>query len=115
MTEESLAELEETLWRGETRYDPDHVERVFHPDFFEFGQSGATWTRETMAMDGGPIDVELPLPGYRVEEVADGVALAHYVSRKLDGSGAANRTSLWLRTPDGWRLRFHQGTPRPAG
>jgi hypothetical protein len=113
--DDQLRDLEESLWRAETRYDAAHVAATFHPDFSEFGQSGAVWTRETIAVEGGPIGVELPLPELRVEPVADGVVLVHYVSRKLDGSGSANRTSLWLRTEDGWRLRFHQGTPRPQG
>ena len=50
--------------------------RVFHPDFFEFGQSGRAWTLETMALTGDQIWVELPLPAYRVELVAPEVALA---------------------------------------
>ena len=106
---DTLRALEETLWDAATRYDAAHVEATFHPDFFEFGQSGATWTRATMAVDGGPIEVDLE--DYRESLLSPDVALVHYVSRKRDGSGAANRTSLWLRTPDGWRLRFHQGTP----
>ncbi len=106
-----LRDLEESLWRSETRYDAAHVERVFHPDFFEFGQSGRVWTLATMAMSGEPIEVELPLPAYRAELIAPDVALTHYESRQLDGTGAANRSSVWLRTPDGWQLRFHQGTP----
>jgi ribonuclease HI len=109
---EGLRALEESLWRSETRYDAAHVARILHPDFFEFGQSGRTWTLGTMARSGDPIAVELPLPAYRVEEVAPGVALATYESRQLDGSGTASRSSLWRRAPEGWQLRFHQGTPK---
>ena len=111
---DDLRELEESLWRDDSRYDAAHAQRVFHPDFLEFGRSGRTWTLDTLAMEGDPIDVELPLPGLRIELLTPDVALVHYVSRKLDGSGAANRSSVWLRTPDGWRLRFHQGTPTPG-
>ena len=114
MTElDDLRLLEESLWRSKTRYDAAHVARVLHPDFLEFGQSGRTWTLETMAMAGAPIAVELPLPRYRVELVSPDVSLATYESRQLDGSGTANRSSVWLRTEQGWQLRFHQGTPRP--
>ena len=110
--DDALRELEESLWRSETRYDAAYVERVFHPDFAEFGQSGRVWTREaSIAAAGGEIAVELPLPELAVAFPAPGVALVTYLSRQLDGSGLANRSSLWLRTPDGWRLRFHQGTP----
>lgn len=114
MTElDDLRVLEESLWRSETRYDAAHVARVFHPDFLELGQSGRSWTLATMAMSGGPIGVELPLPRYRVELLSPDVALATYESRKLDGSGTARRSSVWLRSAQGWRLRFHQGTPQP--
>jgi hypothetical protein len=106
-----LRAREESLWRSETRYDAAHVARVLHPDFVEFGQSGRTWTSADLAMEGSPIAVELPLPAYRVELVSPDVALATYESRQLDGSGTAKRSSLWLRAEDGWRLRFHQGTP----
>jgi hypothetical protein len=108
---DDLRVLEESLWRSATRYDAAHVARVFHPDFLEFGQSGRTWTLATMAMTGSEISVELPLPHHRVELVSPDVALATYRSRQLDGSGTAHRSSVWLRTPAGWQLRFHQGTP----
>ena len=109
-----LRELEESLWRSKTRYDAAHLDRVLHPAFFEFGQSGRSWTRANLATEGDPIAVELPLPAYHAELIAPDVALVRYESRQLDGSGAANRSSVWIRTPDGWRLRFHQGTPRSA-
>jgi len=67
-----LRELEESLWRPETRYDGAWMRRVLHPEFREFGRSG------------------------RVYDLA---------------ATLANRSSLWTRGADGWRLRFHQGTP----
>jgi hypothetical protein len=108
-----LRELEESLWRESTRFDRAHVERVYHPDFLEFGQSGRIWQRQA-SIDAEPsgIDAELPLPDWRAELLTSDVALVHYVSRT--GFGVHNRTSVWLRTDDGWRLRFHQGTPRPS-
>ena len=113
-TEQHLRELEEGLWRAETRFDPDWMRRVLHPDFLEFGRSGRVYDLEaTLAAEAAPFSVELPLPGFTVREPAPGVALVTYVSRvdHLDGQPlAANRSSLWVRADD-WRLRFHQGTP----
>lgn len=61
------------------------------------------------------MQAELPLKGFAVHEISDAVALVTYVSevRYDDNVLIGNRSSLWARSPEGWRLRFHQGTPRP--
>jgi hypothetical protein len=57
----------------------------------------------------------LPHDEYRLDLIDEDVALARYVSRSHhDGAEpGAERTSVWINTNEGWRLRFHQGTPRP--
>ena len=45
---QTLRDLEESLWRSETRFNLEHQETVFAPDFFEFGRSGRMYTREQM-------------------------------------------------------------------
>ncbi len=32
----NLEMLEESLWRDETRFDTAYMEKILHPDFFEF-------------------------------------------------------------------------------
>lgn len=112
-TPQQFRDLEESLWRAETRFDRDYLERVLHPDFFEFGRSGRTWTRaQTTAMESGEIDAVLPLPDFAVSQLGDDAILVTYRSivghEELD---YANRSSIWVRDGDAWRLRFHQGTP----
>lgn len=109
-----LRSLEESLWRAETRFDRGYMERLLHEDFVEFGRSGRVYDRAAiLALPRGPIDAELPLPGLRIALVADDVALVTYTSRVADGASIAvgNRSSLWVRSAGGWKLRFHQGTP----
>ncbi len=109
-----LQDLEESLWRPETRYDAAWMRRVLHPDFREFGRSGRVYDLDaTLALPVSAFEAELPLPAFTVAEPAPGVALVTYVSRvRYDEDVlAANRASLWIRGADGWRLRFHQGTP----
>jgi hypothetical protein len=43
---EKLKQLEESLWRSETRFDNEYMNRTLAPDFFEFGRSGRAYTRE---------------------------------------------------------------------
>jgi hypothetical protein len=110
----ALQHLEESLWRPETRYDEAWMRRVLHPDFREFGRSGRVYDpAATLAVEASAFEAELPLPEFAVAEPAPGVALVTYLSRVRYGEGvlAANRSSLWIRGADGWRLRFHQGTP----
>ena len=113
---EELRQLEESLWRPETRVDPAHMERVLAPDFLEFGRSGRTYDRTaSIAVERVPLRVELPLPDFAAHPIGRDAVLTTYVSVVgAAGSERSNRASLWIRAPTGWLLRFHQGTPTSA-
>ncbi len=114
----TLVELEEGLWRAETRQSPDWMDRVLAEDFIEFGASGRRYERaEILQPASGSLDVVLPLPEYAVRFLGDDVALATYVSVQVlpeGGRRVARRSSVWRREPDGWKLAFHQGTLLPT-
>jgi hypothetical protein len=61
------------------------------------------------------MEIDLPHEGYRLELIDEDVALARYMSRaRSEGvEQVSHRTSVWVNTNEGWRLRFHQGTPIP--
>jgi hypothetical protein len=110
---DTLRELEESLWRPGTRFDRAHMDGTLHADFFEFGRSGRTYTRD-QCLDAAPAPFAATLHDFAVHPVVDGVAQATYVSEVHHGDDPteyANRSSLWVREGDRWRLRFHQGTP----
>jgi hypothetical protein len=109
VAESSCVELELRLLQPATRADRAAVERLLHPDFREIGVSGRLWDRAAI------VDSLADEPGQgamarnvEAREVADGVVLVTYDTER------ARRTSLWVRTQDGWRVLFHQGTPLPA-
>jgi ribonuclease HI len=109
-----LRHLEEALWRRETRFDREWMDRFLHPDFDEFGASGKHHTRvDTLEVGDQPIDARLPLMGYRLELLSQEVALVRYVTQVTYGkvTERARRTSIWVASDGGWLLRFHQGTP----
>lgn len=110
-----LAHLEEGMWL-ETRFDREWMDRMLHPDFSEVGMSGRTYTRDQI-WDFSPTEltVRLPHEDYRLDVINEDVALVRYVSHDTaDGEERhAQRTSIWVNTNEGWRLRFHQGTPVP--
>ena len=113
----ALRELEESLWKTDTRFDPVLMNQVFADDFFEFGRSGRKYTREEMilpASSGWTINATLPLPQFSVTPIDACTVLVTYVSETKNEDGEvlrSNRSSIWSRFDSRWRLRFHQGTP----
>lgn len=103
---------EHQLMKPDVRRSAEQVERLLHPDFFEFGASGRRWDRQTMvaAIGGELTDDEAPtvseMKGVRL---AEPVILVTYLTERPDRR--ARRSSVWHKVDDGtWRLYFHQGT-----
>ncbi|MGL4635706.1 MAG: DUF4440 domain-containing protein [Beijerinckiaceae bacterium] len=114
MDASQLQRLEESLWRAETRFDPDYMDKVLAADFFEFGRSGRRWTRTEIIDAGNPreIRVKLPFDQFNIHMLDNANALVTYVSDVMNEEHErSNRSSLWTWTSFGWKLRFHQGTP----
>ena len=109
-----LVQLEESLWRADTRGDRVMMDCTFAGDIIEFGWSGRIWARDDLLWDGcPPIDVRLPLPDFNVCLIDGRTALVTYNSivESREAIQYARRCSIWLFQDDRWKLRFHQGTP----
>lgn len=117
---EELRQLEVELHRSEIRRDRSRVEALLHPDFLEFGRSGARYVRDDILrlFGAGPALPDIHSEGYDLVVLAEDVALLTYSSADRDPEGNlqgnALRSSLWVRTETGWKMRFHQGTPAAA-
>jgi hypothetical protein len=112
-----LTKLEEGLWKAEFRFDRAWMEAVLAYDFVEFGRSGRIYSRAQCLDDpGGATDTFLPLPGFKARYLSADVVQITYKSIVTYGEEVehANRSSIWLKTPGGWSLKFHQGTPTDA-
>jgi len=112
-----LRQLEESLWRPESRFDREQMRQVLAPDFLEFGRSSRIYRLEdALSIERQEIPAKLPLPNLEIRLVHPDVALVTYESDVAYPSGRerARRSSLWTRTSGGWLLRFHQGTPIPT-
>ena len=110
-----LRALEESLWRAETRFDRDYLNKIYAEDFFEFGRSGRICSREeSISVPPQKIDAKLPLMNFRLHDLDAANVLVTYVSEvKFGEVERANRSSIWTKTLKGWQIRFHQGTPVP--
>ena len=113
---QELKKQEESLWRTETRFDHDYMDNILADDFFEFGRSGRVYSKqESLSAPLQEIHARLPLKNFEVHPISDDVALVTYISEvQYDELEIGNRSSLWLKTNDRWKLRFHQGTPTTA-
>jgi hypothetical protein len=117
---QTLRELELETHRPQVRSDQGRLGRLLHPGFFEAGRCGALYSRDSVLAEftDHPPAYRVWSQDFRVEPLADGLALLTYRSAHIadDGSLARHtlRTSLWHSTEQGWLLRFHQGTPAPA-
>lgn len=109
-----LVELEEAMWREATRFDLSFQQQRFASDFFEFGRSGRVYTREqAIRTDSSPILATLPLANLAIRSLGGAIAQVTYDSEVAYSTGVehAHRSSIWSRSPAGWVMRFHQGTP----
>lgn len=112
-----LQALELRLHQPGVRADALQLGLLLHEDFMEFGRSGGVHGKtDTVA--------SLAAPGQCLHLVADGFALVRlgpdsalltYRSASVAADGLPSRhtlrSSVWLRTGQGWQMRFHQGTP----
>ena len=108
-----LKELEESLWREETRFDKNYMDKILAPGFFEYGRSGRVYNREeTLSAPTQKINAKLPLQNFSVHSIDTNAVLVTYISEvKYDEIELGNRSSIWVKASDEWQLRFHQGTP----
>ena len=107
--------LERSLLDPVVRRDPIALDALLDDDVIEVGASGKTYRKHDMvAALAGESNGVRTLTDVQAMAVRDDVVLVHFVATHTDGAGRvrrSQRTSLWVRVHDRWRLRFHQGTP----
>ena len=112
-----LRSFEVELHQPSARADVDRLDQLLHDSFREFGKSGKAYSKTDILRD-------LPLEArstkvwsgdYELAKISTSVALLTYKTAHEDEEGQLSsytlRSSLWVRTSAGWRIRFHQGTP----
>ena len=110
---QKLQELEESLWKRETRFNETYMRSILAEDFFESGRSGKVYSIDTsLSAPDQEIRAKLPLKDFAIHEIDERVVLVTYISEvQYDEIEVGNRSSLWIKSDSGWKLKFHQGTP----
>jgi hypothetical protein len=115
---EQLRVLEMELHLLETRRNVTRLDQLLHPDFVEFARSGRQYSRievlEEFSASSATME-PVHAESFELVELCDGSALFTYWSAHKRADGVLYRrtlrSSLWVATDAGWRMRFHQGTP----
>ena len=109
---EHLKSLEERLARREFAAH-EELDALLAEDFREYGASGRAYSRvEALALCQIGHPVEVAISDFSVETRGVDWAFVTYRSCESDGR-RANRSSLWVKQNERWRMRFHQGTVVP--
>ncbi|MFH9294414.1 DUF4440 domain-containing protein [Streptomyces sp. NPDC017520] len=99
------------------RASPELLASLLHPEFREIGTTGRLWTRETIIASLTAADAPRPGPltASRMRGAQLCADLVHLTFDTESKGVHSHRSSLWRRTPQGWRLYFHQATPFDDG
>ncbi|MGA4838915.1 DUF4440 domain-containing protein [Streptomyces sp. G45] len=110
---EAAIENELRLLDPEVRASPELFGRLLHPEFTEFGASGARWDRASVVrvLTARPEPGARPVTTSRMRGVQLADDVVHLTFDTESNGRLVHRSSLWRRTDDGWLLWFHQGTP----
>ncbi|MFH8610508.1 DUF4440 domain-containing protein [Streptomyces sp. NPDC018029] len=110
---QAAIEGELRLLDPEVRASPELFGALLHPEFTEFGASGAQWDRASIVrvLTASPAPGTRPFTTSRMRGVQLADDLVHLTFDTDNNGRRAHRSSLWRRTDGTWRLWFHQATP----
>jgi hypothetical protein len=110
-----LADLlarEKRLLESPWRHSSDYLDGELSDDFTEVGKSGRVWDKASLisGLVAAASDRVIESERFTAESISARVALIRYRTR-VAGEGWIERSSLWRREDDRWRVVFHQATP----
>ena len=111
---EELANREPIFHRPELGTTRADFERMTAADFWEIGASGRRYGRayilEVLEKRHSTPHVDIwETSGFHCRTLAQDVYLLTYTLLQ-DGERKTRRSTIWQRTPEGWKIIFHQGT-----
>ncbi|HSI66094.1 MAG TPA: DUF4440 domain-containing protein [Planococcus sp. (in: firmicutes)] len=105
-----MYELECSHLQPDVRVSPDKLGEVLDDEFFEFGSSGFIIHRKEFEGDTGLTTDEMEIIDYEICQLGPEAVLATYRIHNKTKNRLTNRSSVWRKRVDGWKLFFHQGT-----
>jgi hypothetical protein len=111
---DELIKREPIFHRPELGTTRAEIERMMAADFWEVGASGSRYGREFVLDE---LEKRHSVPradlwettGFHCRRLAQDVYLLTYTLLQ-GGERKTRRSTIWERTPEGWKIIFHQGT-----
>lgn len=113
---DTLKELELALQAPDSRSSTARLERLLHDDYSEFGRSGRVYFKPDQ-LEKLPVETPAIIhsQNFELKQLSANAALLTYQSWQNAEAGGDERctlrSSVWVKTQDGWQMLFHQGTP----
>lgn len=99
------------------RSNPARLDKLLHDDFIEFGRNGRIYQKPDV-LDEFKYSTEafkITSTDFEFAALDENVVLITYRSAHFDDANQeprhSLRSSIWHKTREAWKLRFHQGTP----
>jgi hypothetical protein len=111
---EELMQREPIFHRPELGTSRAALEDMTHPEFWEIGASGRTYSREVVFAElekryQHPAEDIWETSDFQCRELVPNVYLLTYTLLQ-DHVRKTRRSTIWQRSQTGWKILFHQGT-----
>ena len=111
---EELRRREPIFHRPKFASDRDGFEQMMSPDYWEVGASGRRYSRDFILRtleEDPPVDADAAgwqSWDHECRRLGPETYLLTYTLRQ--GERLTRRVTIWLSTPEGWQVLYHQGT-----
>lgn len=115
--EATVMKLERELLEPAVRADATRLDALLAAEFLEVGAGGRSFGKaEVLSRLPDEQGVSFSVGTTQAHALAADVALVTYsVKRSHLGQVAYSlRSSVWIKSADGWQMRYHQGTSVPG-
>lgn len=105
--------LERELLEPATRANVMRVGALLTDDFFEVGATGQSFGKaEILSWLPSESGKSFTVSAMRAATLSDGVMLVTYAAEKAHEGNVTRslRSSVWVKNPGGWQMRYRQGT-----
>lgn len=116
---EEIVKLEIELHQPSVRKSRPRLDQLLHDSFIEIGRSGEIYDKEQILTSlQSEATHRVWSQDYALQPINDGLVLLTYRSAHLGPDESltrfSRRSSLWEKSKQGWKMRYHQGTPTDA-
>jgi len=111
--ENKILELEMKLLDKNVRASSEDLEKLLSKEFVEIGASGRIYHYEDVLNLHESEEIDYEINNFRIQNIAEDSILALYtieITDELNIKHKSNRSSIWIKRSNQWRIIFHQGT-----